>query len=212
MSLQHFFLEDQVLEQETDESFVLRLAPDDAKHAHVLRLQPGEHIAVIDAASDYFECQIVSFDGDMRVKIAQHEEAADTRPAVMLVQGLSKGDKMDEVIRHATELGVSAFVPLMCERSVVKLDQKKRAARMTRWRTIAKSAAMQSGQRAIPEISEPVNVPQVCQMVSGATCVLVCWEESSSTSIKQAIEQALAATGTRAKTHALPWWSGPKAA
>ena len=76
MSLPRFFLENQVLAAETEAVFPLRLATDDAKHAKVLRLAAGEHVAVIDAASDYFECEIVDFsDGLPLVSIARHEEA-----------------------------------------------------------------------------------------------------------------------------------------
>ena len=153
MSLPRFFLENQVLAAETEAVFPLRLATDDAKHAKVLRLAAGEHVAVIDAASDYFECEIVDFsDGLPLVSIARHEEAVEEGPRVMLLQGLAKGDKMETVIRHATEVGVAAFVPLACRRSVVKLDGKKAAAKTERWRAIAKSAAMQSGQARIPEV------------------------------------------------------------
>ena len=56
MSLPRFFLENQVLAAETEAVFPLRLEADDAKHARVLRLAAGEHIAVIDADQDYFEC------------------------------------------------------------------------------------------------------------------------------------------------------------
>ena len=51
MSLPHFYLENQVIASEGTEAFPLRLSPDDAKHARALRLAPGEHGAVVDAAS-----------------------------------------------------------------------------------------------------------------------------------------------------------------
>lgn len=57
MSLPRFFLENQVLAAETEAVFPLRLALDDAKHARVLRLAAGEHIAVIDADQDYFDAR-----------------------------------------------------------------------------------------------------------------------------------------------------------
>ena len=162
MSLQHFYLHDQVLADEGAPTFPLRLSPDDAKHARVLRLAPGEHIAVVDAAQDYFECEIAAFDDAVPVvRIAQRLDDEE-RPLVMLVQGLAKGDKMETVIRHATELGVSAFVPMSCERSIVRLDARKAAARTQRWRAIAKSAAMQSGQRVCPEVGEPMALADVC--------------------------------------------------
>lgn len=179
MSLQHFYLRDQVLADEREAAFPLRLDDGDAKHARVLRLAPGERIAVVDAALDYFACEIVAFDDALPVvRIAQRFERADAGPSVVLVQGLAKGDKMETVIRHATELGVSAFVPLACERSVVRLDAKKAAAKAGRWRAIAKSAAMQSGQPAVPEVREPAGLREACALLADADALLVCWEEA----------------------------------
>lgn len=199
MSLPHFFLSDQVLAAESEPEFFLRLAPDDAKHARVLRIGVGEHIAVVDAASDYFECEVVSIEAhDMRVRIAEHLDAP-TRPDVILIQGLAKGEKMDMVMRHATELGVAGIVPLKCARSVVKLDARKAAARKARWETIAKSAAMQSGRASVPEITEPLTPAEVATLLSGATAVLVCWEEAPLTcKFSQAIQTALTQTLTPA--------------
>lgn len=176
MSLPHFFLEGQELSQETERDFELRVSSDDAKHARALRLQPGEHIAVVDASSDYFECEVASFDaGVLRVSIAQRLDAPK-RPRVTLVQGLAKGDKMDSIVRHATEVGIASFVPLICDRSVVKLDGKKAAARRSRWAAIAKSASMQSGRPNMPEVALPMSVSQAAALVKDATAVLVCWE------------------------------------
>ena len=193
MSLQHFYLDEQVLADEVGGPFPLRLAADDAKHARVLRLAPGERIAVVDAALDYFACEIVAFDDALPVvRIAQRFERADAGPSVVLVQGLAKGDKMETVIRHATELGVAAFVPLACERSVVRLDAKKAAAKADRWRAIAKSAAMQSGQRVCPEVGEPMALADVCASLAHATAVLVCWEEAPlDARIEKALERGL---------------------
>ncbi len=196
MSLPHFFLESQVLSLETDQVFDLDISSDDAKHAKVLRLQPGEHIAVVDASSDYFECEVVSFGpGEFTVSIAQHLDAPK-RPRVTLVQGLAKGDKMDLIVRHATEVGISSFIPLVCERSVVKLDAKKAAARQARWKAIAKSASMQSGRADMPEVSLPLRVSEAAATVSDAAAVLVCWEEASTdSSIRLALDELLDGSG-----------------
>ncbi len=196
MSLHRFFLDNQVLADEDGEVFALRLSSSDFNHARVLRLQPGEHIAVVDAASDYFECEVASFDDDLFVRIARHEHARETGPVVMLLQGLCKSDKFDEVVRHASEVGVSAFVPLVCERSVVKLDQRKAASRVERWRNVAKSAAMQAGLDAIPEVADVATVQDACALLANATCVLVCWEEARALSIGDALSRALTAMQT----------------
>lgn len=194
MSLPHFYLDDQVLACEEDAVFPLRLALGDVKHARVLRLAPGEHIAVVDAVQDYFECELAAFDGEVPlVRIAQRLDGDVRRPAVLLVQGLAKGDKMETVIRHATELGVAGFMPLACERSIVKLDARKAAARAERWRAIAKSAAMQSGQRSVPEVAEPLALDEACRALANATAVLVCWEEAPGTArLDEALSRSLA--------------------
>lgn len=191
MSLPRFFLSDQVLAHETEETFPLSLNDGDLKHARVLRLREGEHISIVDAARDYFECRIVSFDSQMHVAITRHDDEESDLPHVVLMQGLCKGDKMDMVIRHATELGISKFVPLACKRSVVKLDEKKAASRVARWQSIARSAAMQSGRTSIPQVMFPVTVEESGDILEGADCVVICWEEERSCSLKQALAESL---------------------
>lgn len=197
MSLPQFFLDSQVLAHETEEIFPLRLAKDDAKHARVLRLGTGEHIAVVDAGKDYFECEIVDFsDVIPLVRISRHLDLVSDEPTVILIQGLPKADKMETVIRHATEIGVSAFVPMKCSRSIVKLDDRKASSKLERWKSIAKSAAMQSGRRLVPEVCAPMTVREVCELLSEATCVLICWEEAPQTAnLSEALASGLSACG-----------------
>ncbi len=182
MSLQHFYLNEQVIAKEARSSFRLCLENDDLKHVRVLRMGPGEHIAVVDGEKDYFEVEIDRLDeAGLYVHIARHLEAPQKRPRVILLQGLAKGDKMDEVIRHATELGVSEFVPLECSRSVMRLDPKKVPKKLERWRAIAKSAAMQSGQPFIPEVREPLKPKAAATAFADCTAICVCWEEAPAT-------------------------------
>lgn len=204
MSLPHFFLDNQVIASHTEERFELRLSADDAKHAKVLRLGAGEHVAVIDAAQDYFEVEIVSFDGRLpEVRVSRHLDAPARIPRVLLFQGLAKGDKMETVIRHATELGVAGFVPLACKRSIMKVDRKKVSSKAARWQAIAKSAAMQSGQLAIPEVSEPLNVSQACALLADLDAVLVCWEEADATArLAEALERSLAGRSAASRAEA----------
>ncbi|NGM17053.1 RsmE family RNA methyltransferase [Eggerthellaceae bacterium zg-893] len=189
MSLPRFFLNEQVLGKIQQQPIDLDLSPDDVKHAAVLRLQPGEHVAVVDADQDYFECEIVDATGGLSVRIASRGEGAPARPRIVLAQGLAKGEKMDVVVRHATEAGTDAFLPFACRRSVVKLDGKKAAARRERWQAIAKSAAMQSGRESVPLVEAVGTVSTVAAAAREADCVLVCWEEAPGTCV---LEEALA--------------------
>lgn len=184
MSLPHFFLDEQVLSREAQAEFPLALSRDDAKHAKVLRLSAGEHIAVIDAEQDYFECEIVSFaDAEPVVRIAGHLDAAPSLPHVCLIQGLAKGDKMETVIRHATELGVSEFMPFAAARSIMKVDAKKAASKTERWQAIAKSAAMQSGQTRLAHVHQPMKLAALCNELAAFDAVLICWEEAPGTAV-----------------------------
>ncbi len=203
MSLQRFFLAAQILSDESAGEFALDLSADDLKHLKVLRLTAGEHIAVIDASSDYFECEITGFQGALpMVRIAQHVKSEPVAFEIFLVQGLAKGDKVDAVIRHATELGVRGFYPVSTMRSIVKLDEKRARNRCERWRAIAKSAAMQSGQPAIPAVCAPASLKSVCAALSDFDIVLVCWEESPITlTLSKALEGALDAD--RSSAHPL---------
>ena len=191
MSFHHFFLDGQIIAEETAQEFPVRLSAEDAKHARVLRLSEGEHISVVDAASDYFELEITSAHDDLVARIAQHLDAPQAPASIALFQGLAKGDKMDDIIRHATEVGIDEFVPLSSSRCVMKLDAKKAKSKLARWQAIAHSAAMQSGRMVEPRVHEPHTVKQAVQLLREFDCVLVCWEECPSTkTIAAALEQA----------------------
>lgn len=199
MALHHFFVDNQVLGTIDDATFALRLDADDLKHARVLRLEAGEHIAVIDAAQDYFECEVVGLTPHgLEVRIAQRYAVDDTGPVVGLVQGIAKGPKMDQIVRQTTELGIRGFIPFESERSLVRLEQKTGLIRMARWRQIAKSAAMQSGRTQIPEIAGPMGLKEVCSFIASASAVVICWEEARSGSIRAVLERALAALNIEA--------------
>ncbi len=200
MSLPHFFLADQVIAEEAEAAFPLELDRDDAKHARVLRLSAGEHVAVVDGAGYYFECEIVSFDETLPlVKVAQRLDAPRAFPEVCLVQGLAKGDKMETVIRHATELGVCRFIPFAAARSIMKVDARKVETKVARWQAIAKSAAMQSGQTRLPVVDAPASLKQLVQALGDFDAVLICWEEAPGTCL---ISEALACVKARGEERA----------
>jgi 16S rRNA (uracil1498-N3)-methyltransferase len=81
--------------------------------------------------------------------------------SVTLLQGLGKADKMDQVVRDATALGVGCVVPVECARSVVRLRESGRGhERSQRWRKIAVEAARQCGRGDVPRIGEPLGVEE----------------------------------------------------
>ncbi|MFI3252054.1 MAG: RsmE family RNA methyltransferase [bacterium] len=71
---------------------------------------------------------------------------------ITLLQGIPKGDKLDDIIMHSTELGVSNILIGNFIRSIAKIEEKKKEHKLTRFRKIAKEAAEQSHRNVIPNI------------------------------------------------------------
>lgn len=178
MSLHQLFCTNEAIACEEGSPFLLGIDEVDRNHVKALRLEVGEHIAVVDASSDYFEVEITALQGEeIWVRIAKHLDAPEEAIPVMLVQGLAKGDKMDTVLRAATELGIAGFYPSEMSRSVVKLDAKKKDKRSSRFTQIARSAALQSGRTTIPEIGRIDALAQVVEHFGPRDLVIVFWEE-----------------------------------
>ena len=136
------------------EDGLLSLTGPDVKHiTRVLRLGAGHRIMVSDNQDRNCLCEITETGPDfVRVRVLEEASSTEMNRFVTIFQGLPKGDKMDYIIEKAVELGAHALVPVEMERSVVKLDPKKKEARRQRWQAKAESAAKQSGRGIIPEI------------------------------------------------------------
>lgn len=147
----HFFVEP---EQVQGKEIVIT-GPDVNHIRNVLRMKPGEEMSVSDGRGRTYTCQVDSLDPErVIVKIQDmQEQSTELGVLVTLFQGLPKGDKMELVIQKCVELGVMRIVPINTRRTIVKLDGKKEAARVTRWNSIAQGAAKQSGRGLLPEVT-----------------------------------------------------------
>jgi 16S rRNA (uracil1498-N3)-methyltransferase len=84
---------------------------------------------------------------------ARHALGNESPLQLTLAQGVARGEKMDLIVQKATELGVVRIVPLLTERSEVKLDAARAEKRLAHWRAVAASACEQSGRARLPEIA-----------------------------------------------------------
>ena len=135
-----------------------RLGASAAAHvARVLRLEAGAELTVFDGRGGEYPATIIEGRGTMlRVRIgARRDVEREAALRITLAQGISRGERMDWVIQKATELGVAAIVPLLTERSVVKLDARQAAKRREHWRGIVVAACEQSGRNRLPEVLAP---------------------------------------------------------
>ena len=134
----------------------IEITGEDVNHIkNVLRLKPGDRLTVSDNAGTDYECAIQSISSEKVIAgiedMKRNASELDTR--IVLFQGMPKSDKLEFIIQKAVELGVSEIVPVMTQRTVVKLDEKKEAKRLERYNAIALAAAKQSGRGIIPVVS-----------------------------------------------------------
>ena len=101
-----------------------------------------------------------------------------------MYQAIIKGDKFEYVLQKGTELGVSAFVPVICERSVPNA-RKWGAERYERWRNIAREAAEQSGRGRVPRVDIATGFGEACENHDGPG--VIPWEMEMDISLKQAL-------------------------
>jgi 16S rRNA (uracil1498-N3)-methyltransferase len=128
-----------------------------AEHlTRVLRLEPGAPFTVFNGAGGEFSATLGPTTGKRTVvRVLQHDAMERESPLdVTLMQGVARGERMDLIVQKATELGVSRIVPVLAERSVVKLDAKQRIRKHEHWQAIAISACEQCGRNRVPDVCE----------------------------------------------------------
>jgi 16S rRNA (uracil1498-N3)-methyltransferase len=127
--------------------------------ARVLRLRSGDALTVFDGSGGEFGARIEEFRKEtVVVTVEEHRPLDRESPLPLtLVQGISRGERMDWIIQKATELGASRIVPVFTKRSVVRLDEKQAERKLQHWRAIAVAACEQCGRNRIPDLAAPVD-------------------------------------------------------
>lgn len=156
-------------DQPLAEGRTLRLDGDAANHvARVLRLRCGDALVVFDGSGRDFAAEITALGrNEVTVRLGAATAVISESPAVItLFQGVCRGPRMDTVIQKATELGVARVVPVLTERSVVRLEHSQATRKLAHWQRVAVSACEQSCRSRIPEVSEPLALHEALQLAT----------------------------------------------
>jgi 16S rRNA (uracil1498-N3)-methyltransferase len=126
----------------------------------VLRLTAGDPITLFDGTGiDYAATIVAPARKGVTVLVGAGQPVDRESPLhLTLLQGVSRGPRMDLVVQKATELGVSVIQPVLTGRSVVRLDADRSAARRQHWQNIVISACEQCGRSVLPEVREPLEL------------------------------------------------------
>ena len=126
-----------------------------ARHVQVLRLQPGAAIVLFDGRGGEWSARVVRM-GRSEVEVcvaAFHAVERELPLAVTLAVGMPANERMDALVEKATELGVAAIQPLLCERSVLRLCGERALKKVAHWQAVAVAACEQSGRTRVPHIA-----------------------------------------------------------
>ncbi len=119
----------------------------------VLRLAPGDRVLLLDGEGLSCEAEVLSISAkDVRLNAVQRELATgEPRIHITLYQAVLKGERFAWALQKGTEVGVSAFVPVITERSIID-DLQVVEAKRERWQRIIQEAAEQCGRGRVPAL------------------------------------------------------------
>ena len=128
-----------------------------SRHVQVLRLQPGAALTLFDGAGGEWSAEVLVM-GRKTVSaraLAHQPIERELATPVTLALGMPANERMDTLVEKATELGVARIVPLVCERSVLRVAGDRAERKAAHWQAVAVAACEQSGRNRVPQIEAP---------------------------------------------------------
>ena len=163
---------------------------DDVNHIiNVLRMKKGDKIRVCNQdTGDNYNAQITQYtknEVDCEI-IEKINKTTESNVHITLFQGLPKFEKMELIIQKNTEVGVNRIVPVIMERTVVKIDEKVASKKLDRWQKIAEIAAKQSMRDVIPKIDNIIKLKDMD--TTNFDAVLVAYENEEHNKLKNELQ------------------------
>ena len=156
---------------------------EDAAHiARSLRMKVGEELTLCTPDGRRHECEITAVardggDTEVTVRIICStvcEQEPDVRVSVYIA--LMKGDKIDDVVQKAVELGAYEITPFLSARCISRPDEKSMKKKLARWQKIADNAASQSRRGIIPRVNPCIDLRDIPEAVKNTDASIVFYE------------------------------------
>lgn len=150
----------------TDDPAAGTLTGAEAKHAHVKRIQPGEHIMLIDGQGSTALTRVTSV-GAGRVDgvVEKLQFVPQPTPRVTVVQAVPKGERAELAVDLAVQAGADAIVPWISHRTIARWPANKQAKQVEKWRAQALASAKQARRAWVPEVRDPVTTNQLAELL-----------------------------------------------
>ncbi|WP_054952306.1 16S rRNA (uracil(1498)-N(3))-methyltransferase [Flaviflexus massiliensis] len=161
----------------------VELTGDEARHAHVKRVTPGEVIDVVNGAGTRATIRVASASPTSLVGTAESVSHEERGIAITLVQALAKGGRDESAIEAAIEVGVNGIVAWQADRSIVRWSGPKADKGIAKWEQLGLAAMKQSRQSHLPTVSGPYTSKQLTQAIADTVQdggrVLLCQETAT---------------------------------
>ena len=152
----------------------------EAKHAHVKRIAPGEHIMLIDGQGTTAVTRVTSV-GAGRVDgvVEKQQFVPQPTPRVTVVQAVPKGERAELAVDLAVQAGADRIVPWISHRTIARWPANKQAKQVEKWRAQALASAKQARRAWVPEVRDPVTTNQLADLLRDAELALVLHEDAT---------------------------------
>lgn len=182
MSLHRFFISPDRWNPEN-----LALDEDETHHcADVLRLAAGDRLVAFNGQGMEAMAEIMAAHKKGITLRALSLQKAPPPPArLTLCQAVPKGKNMEMIIEKATELGAAEIIPILSERTVIKLDAAEARRKQEKWQRIAIEACKQCGQNWLPRIAVPVTMDRLLAAKPAADLLLIAAIENGARRLKE---------------------------
>jgi 16S rRNA (uracil1498-N3)-methyltransferase len=177
----------------------------------VNRARNGDTVIAFDGHGTEWSCELVDArKSGATLRITATHTRAPLLCAITLAQALPKGGVMDDIVRHATELGAARIVPVASERTQVHLDGDRSGKKTDKWRTAALEAAKQCGNPFLPEITgvQSLSAFLSSDTVSSAELRLIASLHPGAHSLRETLASFCARHGHRPTS--VIWLVGPE--
>jgi len=151
---------------------------ENARHIGLsLRMAVGDRIGVAGLDGRCGEAEIVRIVPEgVTLALKQISESTEPPVDIWLAQALPKGDKMDQIVQKAVELGIKGVYPLQTKHCVARYDLVKQKDKLRRWQKISQEASQQCGRGVVPEVGPFLTLADLFDRIPTGVHVLTLYE------------------------------------
>lgn len=167
----------------------IQIEENEAKHIiKVLRFKVGDRFIISNFKNQSFEGELIN--SDLKCCVVKLLNSVDisnkSNVNITIFQGYPKGDKLDLIVQKLTEIGVKNIIPILTNRTVMKVDLKK--FKLDRLNKISKEACKQCGISTLPTIEYPIEFDSISKEYLSKYDLIIIPYENESQSLKKVLE------------------------